>query len=153
MIISMAYTTPAFVAGRKTITRRSWTFAHARAVDAAGKFDAYSRDPRYKGEFIGEAKLTDKVKLRRISEDSAEKIYIEEGFAYLDDKDGTLRKLVDEWRKTDEAYWEVRFRKSILNNTDTHVYCTEENKALCRKALVRNLSGLPVSSLRRVDEF
>ena len=64
MIISFAHTTPALLAGRKTVTRRAdWkpaTFKRWRNAWDAGKHvhDAYDRLPRVGGRKVGTLRLT-----------------------------------------------------------------------------------------------
>lgn len=49
MIISFAHTTPALLAGAKTVTRRDWKPKHAAKFKAGMIVDAWDRSPRVKG--------------------------------------------------------------------------------------------------------
>ncbi|HWD37729.1 MAG TPA: hypothetical protein VG944_02690, partial [Fimbriimonas sp.] len=59
MILSFAYTAAAYLAKRKTVTRREWsdkTFSMWKAREGQ-RFDAWSRSPRFKGIPIGTSRL------------------------------------------------------------------------------------------------
>lgn len=63
MIISFAWTTPAYLAGKKTCTRRDWSDRHfAQWLKAwhEEKFihDAYDKSPRCHGKKVGQFHLT-----------------------------------------------------------------------------------------------
>jgi hypothetical protein len=47
-IIAFAYTTPALLAGAKTVTRRRWAERHARIFREGTRVDAWDRSPRIK---------------------------------------------------------------------------------------------------------
>ena len=53
MIISFAWTTAALLDGRKTVTRREWSDAHAAKFKPGDLVDAYDRSPRFKGKKVG----------------------------------------------------------------------------------------------------
>ena len=48
MIISFAWTTPALLAGKKTVTRREWSDAHAAKFKPGDLVDAWDKLPRCK---------------------------------------------------------------------------------------------------------
>lgn len=48
MIISFAHTTPALLAGKKTVTRRDWKPGHAAKFHSGLDVDAWDRSPRVK---------------------------------------------------------------------------------------------------------
>ncbi|MCK4785941.1 MAG: hypothetical protein KAV87_19450, partial [Desulfobacteraceae bacterium] len=50
--ISMAYTTPAIVAMKKTVTRRHWKLRHVLRFHHGTRAMAWSRQPQYGGERI-----------------------------------------------------------------------------------------------------
>lgn len=58
MIISFAYTTPALLAGAKTVTRREWKPKHARSFKAGDLVAAYDRSPRLCGKQVATIQLT-----------------------------------------------------------------------------------------------
>lgn len=120
MIISFAHTTPALLAGAKTVTRRTWTAEHARRFRAGMLVDAWDHVPRVKG--------ARKVAVIRITRDPwtqntrdlAEEDYIREGFAWLDTHRHDSTWLTDlagiswrqsfaAWRALAEDCWVVEF--------------------------------------------
>jgi len=52
MIISFGWTRDAFIAGRKSVTRRNWTDNYARGVTPGCLMDAYDCSPRAGGRKI-----------------------------------------------------------------------------------------------------
>jgi len=58
LIISFANTTPALLAGIKTVTRRFWTAGHAAKFRKGMKVQAWDKSPRYKGRQVGVIRLT-----------------------------------------------------------------------------------------------
>lgn len=116
MIISFAHTTPALLAGRKTVTRRAWAPRHARTFTAGLVVDAWDQLPRVRG--------SRRVARTRLTHDAYEEPvalmpdsdYEAEGFAYLADalppwewaidysRDG-----FDRWRASGAILWVVRF--------------------------------------------
>jgi hypothetical protein len=63
MILSLAWTTQAFLAGKKTCTRRRWTAHHMATWQKAwdeGRYihDAWDKSPRSGGRCIGQIRLT-----------------------------------------------------------------------------------------------
>ena len=60
LIISFAKTTPALLAGIKTVTRRFWTAGHAAKFRKGMKVQAWDKSPRYHGKQVGVIRLTEK---------------------------------------------------------------------------------------------
>lgn len=118
-IISFAYTTPALLAGRKTVTRRNWKPGYAASFRAGERILAYDRSPRIGGKPAAIIELTDRPKYEA---DSAvpDSDYEAEGFAYLNEHPELLPKPEDRARVTPAGFiawkcgpywsWVVRFK-------------------------------------------
>ncbi len=76
MIISFAWTTGAFLAGKKTVTRRFWKSEYAAKFHIGDIVDVYDKSPRNGGKKIGHIRLTRdpyKQKLRDMPDDHFER--------------------------------------------------------------------------------
>ena len=82
MIISFAWTTPALLAGAKTMTRREWLAAHGSRFHAADLVDAYDHSPRAHGKKVATIRLT-RAPYQAWSTDLTEEDYDREGFNWL----------------------------------------------------------------------
>lgn len=82
-IISFAWTTPALLAGRKTVTRRDWQLGYASGFHAGDLVAAYNRSPRHGGRQVATIRLTRAPYLESTKEAPPED-YEAEGLAYLD---------------------------------------------------------------------
>ena len=90
MIVSFAWTTPALLAGAKTMTRREWSPAHAAKFHVGDLVDAWNQTPRVNSARRGIA-IARKVATIRItraphvawSTDLTEEDYDREGFNWL----------------------------------------------------------------------
>ena len=58
MIISMAWTSKAFLLGRKTVTRRFWSDDYAKRFHKGDIVDVYNKSPRNGGKKIGQLRIT-----------------------------------------------------------------------------------------------
>jgi len=117
VIISFAYTTPALLAGAKTVTRRDWKPEHAGRFPIFHPVDAYDRSPRNGGRKVGTVRV---LSLRReligLMPDSD---YEAEGFAWLHANGVTpppssgfpdfSRATFDAWRASGALLYVVRF--------------------------------------------
>lgn len=120
MMISFGWTTPALLAGRKTVTRRDWsagTVARARRAFEAGEaIDAWNTSPRnVRGNphRIGKIRLTAEPR-REATRLVPVEDYEREGFAYLDEHGILLNgrkpiQLFEEWEDGDGTLVVVRF--------------------------------------------
>lgn len=113
--ISFAWTTPAVLARRKTVTRREWNDDYGERFQSGDLVAAYDRNPRFKGKQIGVIRLTSKP--RRTTLIPAED-WEGEGFAYLESIGAkvngmTPRQLWDDWMSDppgfERSFWVVRF--------------------------------------------
>lgn len=114
-LISFAWTTPALLAGRKTVTRRDWNPEFARRFHKGDLVGAYNRSPRHGGEQVAIIRLTEEP-CREWTSDAPPEDYEAEGFAYLQEAgkkvDGmeprTLWRIWH-WPSTARFLWVVRF--------------------------------------------
>jgi hypothetical protein len=118
MIISFAHTTPALVAGHKTVTRRDWKPGHAAKFKAGQVVDAYDRNPRNGGTLVARIELTGDPYLA----DTwlmPQSDYEAEGFEYLHTlwagrnaayEERYSRDQFEAWRQQSQMLWVVRFR-------------------------------------------
>jgi hypothetical protein len=112
-IISFAWTTPALLARRKTVTRRDWHADYARRFHAGDIVLAYDKNPRARGKQIATLRLTHDPYWERGC-DMPDDDWEREGFAYLQeqatDVNGTDPATL--WRQmktTDDGLWVIRF--------------------------------------------
>jgi len=115
MIIAFDKTTPALLAGRKTVTRREWAPKHAASFHAGELVQAWNHSPRVNGaKRVGTIRLT-AAPSRERSDIILASDYEAEGFAYLDEQEMTLsdgvypRELWDDWFTDPVMLWVVRF--------------------------------------------
>jgi len=151
-IISMAWTTPAFVAQRKTVTRRSWSPVYARKFKKGDIIEAYSKAPKWGGFPIGKLELTETPYRERTGvhrtagvdvgyDISLADFYHAEGFAYLDDEyrritgnDGPLWETTVRWVEADTEHWVVPFR-IIEIYRDAYMFLNDDEILRCVKKL------------------
>src|ERR1017187_9332438 len=107
MIVSFAWTTAAFLAGRKTRTRRLWDDQYAAKFHIGDTIQAYDKTPRAHGKLIGYAviKGLKKEHISLMPDGDFEK----EGFAYMKEKGLKFLGMDPEtqlrtWRTMDRTY-------------------------------------------------
>ena len=112
MIVSFAWTTPAFLAERKSVTRRQWDDAYAMRFKPGSIHQAYDKSPRNGGKQIGQIRIRSVAKepISRMSDSD----YEAEGFKYMEECGLkiwglTPRHAFQEWRVSGESYWVIRF--------------------------------------------
>ena len=91
MIISFAHTTPALLAGRKTVTRRQWDDRYAARFREGDLVAAYDRSPRIGGRQVAVIRLTQAPRREPLTE-MPDADWEGEGFAYLYEHPGQLPK-------------------------------------------------------------
>jgi len=112
MNISFAWTTRAFIARRKSCTRRDWPSHYAEKFPPGSYHLAYNRQARFGGKPIGDLRVTELLyESTAIIPDSD---WEAEGFAYLESigaKCGTVtpRQLWDQWHDDPATLYVVRF--------------------------------------------
>ncbi len=82
-IISFAWTTGAFKARRKSVTRRQWIDKYAKQFKVGDVCQAYDKSPRFKGIKIGLVKILEIYK--EDIQKMPEKDFENEGFAYMEE--------------------------------------------------------------------
>lgn len=112
MIISFGWTTPALIAGKKTVTRRAWTPKHAAHFKAGMLADAWNTSPRnVKGNphKVAVIRLTADPYSEMWKETSAE--YDAEGFSHMDSigLQGTVDGILLDWEEHPREMYVVRF--------------------------------------------
>lgn len=127
--ISFGWTWPAFVAWRKSVTRRNWKPRYAAMFRPGVEFVALNKDRRYGGVEIGRGRITSPVMLEplAIMPDSD---YDGEGFRFFAEHPELLppaalkrgwsagacsRESFNAWRSSGESLYVVRF--NILSVT------------------------------------
>ena len=114
MIISFSWTTDAFIAGRKSVTRREWTHGYAKRFKPGQICKAYDRQPRFGGKEIGKIKILSLTyeDIRTMPDSD----YENEGFQYMEEQGIKIwnknpRVAFDDWRSEGGWYWVLRFKK------------------------------------------
>ena len=115
-IITFAETTPALLAGRKTVTRRDWKPQYAAKFHAGDELAAWDKNPRTKqGKQVAVIRLTADPVLERAS-DAPEEDFEGEGFGYMTEHGLRLfggQKPEEVWAwwqaSTQTQLWVVRF--------------------------------------------
>ena len=111
-IISMAWTSAAFKAGRKWVTRRDWTREYAARFKVDDVCQVFDRSPRFGGRRIGFLKILsltyEPMKLMPSFD------FELEGFAFMEERGLKIwgrepRQAFEDWRREDKFYWVVRF--------------------------------------------
>lgn len=112
--ISFAWTSPALVAGVKTVTRREWQADYARQFRYGDQVRALNRQRRFGGEALGVIELVEDAVLD--TRETFEADVQAEGIPWLREHDLLSAKLLAKWDEMcrwDEscvALWVVRFR-------------------------------------------
>lgn len=121
-VISFAWTTPALLAGVKTVTRREWKDDYAGWFKDGDHVAAFDRQPRYKGRHIATIRLTHSP-IKQSTDTAPESDYEAEGFAWLEEHgfkvDGLSPKtLWHAWHVYPKRMWIVRFELVSLGPED-----------------------------------
>lgn len=115
MLISFAFTSPALVAGAKTMTRRDWSPEYAARFHAGALVDAWDRSPRTRlGRKVATIRITrDPWQQRTGVMNSTD--YVREGIAWLAEHghrppagDGWA-EWWSAWTRANEMLWVVEF--------------------------------------------
>jgi len=119
LIISFAWTTPAFLARRKSATRRDWDDVYAARFKPGDLVQAWDKTPRCRG-----AKRIGTIKIVSVKKESYNEVLVDdweaEGFAYLDSIGAvcqlkprlmTPAMLFQQWALSfdEDTCWVVRF--------------------------------------------
>ena len=112
-IISFGKTTPALLAGRKTVTRRDWNPKHAASFSAGELVQAWNQSPRVKGSRrAGTIRLTAAPYMEQSA--TAREDWEAEGFGYMTEQGieidgGSPWALWRAWIEYPRYLWVVRF--------------------------------------------
>lgn len=116
-IIAFAETTPALLAGAKTVTRRYWNDRYAQSFAAGEMLQAWDKSPRTgKGQRVGTIRLTAAPERQRANEIMPSD-WAAEGFAFMEANGLTLfggktpGEVYNAWAGApdSETLWVVRF--------------------------------------------
>jgi hypothetical protein len=117
-IISFAETTPALLAGEKTVTRRDWTRAYAKGFKAGDLVQAWNKSPR-SGSARKKARCVAVIRIVSITRERYSDAPIgdweAEGFDYLSRHNITISgaqpaHIWRSWATCDVSCWVVRFQ-------------------------------------------
>lgn len=112
MIISFAWTTPALLAGAKTMTRREWSAEHAARFTVGMLVDAWDRSPRTgKGRKVATIRIMREPRRESTFTISRED-YRREGFTWLQDHGyhGQVEAVLRSWALEPREVWIVEFK-------------------------------------------
>jgi len=122
MIISFARTTPALLAGAKTVTRRDWKASHAAHFKAGTFVDAWDRSPRNGGKKVADIYITVNP-YQELTSEAPEEDWHAEGFGWMTKNGLELHHkgvapwmLWESWKKAPVLLWVVRFRLVGVEN-------------------------------------
>ena len=112
-IISFAWTTPALLAGRKTVTRRDWSPRWVKFIREGDEMAAYDKSPRYGGRQVGVIRLTAPL-VQEWTNEAPPSDYEAEGFTYLEEQGMTVDGLAPPvlwraWHFKPQLLYVVRF--------------------------------------------
>ena len=110
MIISFAWTTPALLAGAKTMTRREWMASHGARFHAGDLVDAWDHSPRAHSKKVATIRIT-RTPYQAWSTDLTEEDYDREGFNWLKAHGlwQEVGEVVEAWGRERRLLWVVEF--------------------------------------------
>jgi len=113
VIISFAWTTPALLAGAKTVTRRDWKKQHAMQFAKGLLVDAYDKSPRQHVRKVATIRIKRDPHLETTAYLPIEE-FAAEGFAWLAANGGSaeharINEIWAEWRDSPRQLYVVEF--------------------------------------------
>ena len=120
----MAWTTAAFKARHKSVTRRNWDDGYAKSFQAGDVLAVYDKQARFGGKKIGTMCLTQKP-YKESEALMPDEDYEAEGFAYLDEhpeekpkqwRNVNLHEKFEDDRNWGEICWVIRFEILSVND-------------------------------------
>jgi len=108
MIISMAWTTEAFLWDKKTVTRRFWSDKYAQRFHEGDIVDVYNKSLRNGGRKIGEMRITAKLYKQRLGDMPDEHFEREGGTMYWANKE----EFVEVMGGKDAVPWVIEFTRT-----------------------------------------
>lgn len=106
-IISMAWTTDAYLDGSKTVTRRNWSHKYAAMFKVGSVHKVYNKSPRCKGKHIGWLRITHTLRYEPLRKMPDSDFEAEGGTRYWKNKEDFIEAMGG----PDAEYWVVRFEK------------------------------------------
>jgi hypothetical protein len=139
----MAWTTPAFVAEMKTVTRRNWKPSTVKRFQKGVQFKAVTSN--YGGEVIGIGEIAENPYKQSTRDMDDMDDYIAEGFSYMDSEfaeldDSDLLPLycaMKDWQQKDQMVTVVPFKIVEVFPGMLEKYTTDDEIRRCVKALVK----------------
>ena len=112
-IISFSWTTPALLAGAKTVTRREWSDDYAKSFHKGDFVAAYDRGPRSGGKQIATIRLTQDPYQEHVAS-APYQDYEAEGLAWIESKGLMIQGVSPydfwlEWRDENPLVWVIKF--------------------------------------------
>lgn len=118
MILSFAQTTPALLAGEKTVTRRDWTESHARRFRRGDLVQAWDKSPRAHGKRVATIRLTGEPYQER-AQNIPSLDWWGEGLDYMHRLGYPEAKQIwDGWRRDNPLLWVVRFELVLIEGEE-----------------------------------
>jgi len=125
-IISFAWTTPALLRGKKTVTRRVWDDNYAARYHKGDFIKAYDRNPRNGGKHIATIQITTEP-YKEWSNSVSMIEWRNEGFEYLTGIDARCNGLSPieiwtGWHENPTPLWVIRFMlvEIVRNDKENH---------------------------------
>ena len=111
--MSFAWTTPALLAGAKTVTRRDWKPKYARWFQRGELVAAFDRSPRYGGKRVATIRLTCDPYVENTA-DAPDSDFEAEGLAWMKREVKKIEGMFpdgfwNKWRRDAEDVWVIRF--------------------------------------------
>src|SRR3990172_739702 len=111
--IAFAWTTPALLAGRKTVTRREWDDRYAAQFHCGDLVAAWDRQPRYGRHRVAVLKLTTQP-IKESTASAPPEDYEREGFLWMETHGLLLAGVSPEevwrsWHEDPQDRWTIRF--------------------------------------------
>jgi hypothetical protein len=117
--ISFAWTTDAFLADVKDMTRRYWKDSYAKLLKPLQFLTAMDKAPYAHGKQIGVIIITNRFQQK--TGQMTELDYEREGLLWMEKKDLKIkgqhpREFFEEWKQKDDVVWVLEFKKTRDEN-------------------------------------
>ncbi len=116
MYISMGWTTPAFLAGKKTETRRNWTDKHAAKFKIGRSIEVWDKSPAWinhkvKPRKVGKLIIIDIFK-EMMTPYTFYNSFVAEGFCFISQTNNEkVIKIKKKWENNNNYLWVLKFKK------------------------------------------
>jgi hypothetical protein len=133
MIVSFAWTTPSFLALRKSATRRDWDDEYAKQFTPGSVHQANDKSPRFGGQKIGSFVVKSCTKEHMSNMPDSD--YEAEGFKYMEEQGLEFRGqdprgAFEEWRREDKSMWVLRIGILSVKRGDQICLVSDQNTIL-----------------------